>query len=158
MPTDNRTYHRVRRHEFEILPILTGRAVDRPEKPPQWSRRARVGRPRARAPGRPEEFDWRAMAETLVLMTGAHFDSRQREAYLALNHALCRGLGFPRAPSRMTLWRAQRRFPEVGLRQLNDEVRASFKRRSGRLSVELSQRTRLDSRNTDGASGESFGG
>ena len=158
MPTDNRTYDRVRRHEFEILLILTRRAVDHLEKPPQWTRRARAGRPRARAPGRPEEFDWRAMAQTLVLMAASHFDYRQMEAYLALNHALCSGLGFPRAPSRMTLWRAQRRFPEVWLHQLNDEVLASFKKKSAALADELSQRTRLDWRSTDGASGGSFVG
>jgi hypothetical protein len=67
------------------------------------------------------------MAQTLVLMAAAHFDYRQMEAYLALNHALCSGLGFPRAPSRMTLWRAERRFPEVWLHRVNDEVLAGFK-------------------------------
>jgi hypothetical protein len=158
MPVDNRTYDRVRRHEFEILLILTRRAVDHLEKPPRWTRRARVGRPRARAPGRPEEFDWRAMAQILALMNAMHFDYRQMEGHLALNRALCSGLGLPRPPSRMTLWRAQQRFSEPWLRQLNEEVLRSFKKKSAALADELSQRTRLDWRSTGEASGASFVG
>jgi hypothetical protein len=158
MPTDNRTYDRVHRHEFEILLILTRRAVDHLEKPPQWSRRGAVGRPPTRRPGRPEELDWRAMAKALVLMTAAHFDYRQMEAFLALNHAVCTGLGFPRAPSRTTLWRAQQRFPEAWLRALNEEVLRSFKKKSAALADALSQRTPLDLRNIGGASGGSFVG
>jgi uncharacterized membrane protein YgcG len=55
----------------------------------------------------------------------------------------------------MTLWRAERRFSEEWLRELNDKVLAAFKKKSVLLAEEFERlrRTRPGSGSTRGASG-----
>src|SRR5580704_11944144 len=60
------------------------------------------------------------------------WDYRQAEGTLWAASDLRRQMGLDEAPSRMTLWRAERRFSEEWLRELNEKVVAAFKKRLSR--------------------------
>lgn len=124
-------------------------------KPRGWSHQPSVGRPGPHRRGRPERFPWEPMAKALGLMHAMGWDYRQAEGELWVASDIRRQIGLETAPSRMTLWRAERRFSEEWLRELNEKVLAAFKKKSGTLAEEFERlrRTRRDSGSTRGASG-----
>jgi len=95
------------------------------------------------------------MVKALGLMHALGWDYRQAEGNLWVASDLRRQIGLAEAPSRMTLWRAERRFSEEWLRELNEKVLAAFKKKSVTLAEEFerSRRTRRGSGNTRGGSG-----
>ncbi len=95
------------------------------------------------------------MAKALGLMHAMGWDYRQAEGNLWVASDLRRQIGLEEAPSRMTLWRAERRFSEVWLRELNEKVLAAFKKKSVPLAEEFERlrRTRRGSGSMRGESG-----
>jgi hypothetical protein len=95
------------------------------------------------------------MAKALGLMHAMGWDYRQAEGNLWVASDIRRQIGLKDAPSRMTLWRAERRFSEEWLRELNAKVVAAFKKNSVTLAEEFerSRRTRRASGNTAAGSG-----
>jgi len=159
MPEDRRAayraYDQVRRHELEIVTRLLEEILPEMPKPRGWSHQPQVGRPGPHRRGRPERFPWEPMAKALGLMHAMGWDYRQAEGNLWVASDIRQQIGLPEAPSRMTLWRAEQRFSEEWLRELNDKVLAAFKKKSVPLAEEFerSRRTRRGSGNTPGASG-----
>lgn len=82
------------------------------------------------------------MAKVLLFQNALDMDYRRMEAYLRSAPELRRRMGLRRAPSRNTIWRALRRFPEPWLHEFNDAVLAAFKKKRADLAVQLSGRTR----------------
>jgi hypothetical protein len=66
------------------------------------------------------------MAESVGLMHAMGWDYRQAEGNLWVASDIRRRIGLEEAPSRMTLWRAERRFSEEWLRELNEKVLAGL--------------------------------
>jgi hypothetical protein len=96
------------------------------------------------------------MAKALGLMHAMGRDYRQAEGTLWVASDLRRQMGLDEAPSRMTLWRAERRFSEEWLRELNEKVVAAFKKKAVPIARELSERTRRGSTSTvEGSGGRS---
>jgi hypothetical protein len=95
------------------------------------------------------------MAKALGLMHAMGWDYRQAEGNLWVASDIRRQIGLEAAPSRMTLWRAERRFSEEWLRELNDRVLVAFKKKSATLAEEFERlrRTRPGSASTRGESG-----
>ncbi len=89
------------------------------------------------------------MAKALGLMDAMGWDYRQAEGELWVASDIHRQIGLKEAPSRMTLWRAQRRFSEEWLRELNEKVLAAFKRTSVTLAEEF-ERLRWTRRGSGG--------
>jgi hypothetical protein len=81
------------------------------------------------------------------------WDYRQAEGNLWVASDIRRQIGLAEAPSRMTLWRAERRFSEEWLRELNEKVLAAFKKR-----VYLWRRSSSGCGGLDGARGACAGG
>ena len=77
------------------------------------------------------------MAESVGLMHAMGWDYRQAEGNLWVASDIRRRIGLEEAPSRITLWWAERRFSEEWLRELNEKVLAAFKQRSGTLAEEF---------------------
>ena len=154
MPEDRRAayraYDRVRRHELEIVTRLLEEILPEMPKPRGWSHQPRVGRPGPHRRGRPERFPWYPMAKAVGLMHAMGWDYRQAESELWLNVGIRQQIGLDEAPSRMTLWRAERRFNEEWLRELNQRVIAAFKKKKVALAEEFERlrRTRRASANT----------
>jgi|HubBroStandDraft_4_1064222.scaffolds.fasta_scaffold140319_3 hypothetical protein len=159
MPEDRRAAYRaydlVRRHELEIVVRLLEEILADMPKPRGWSHQPSVGRPSLHRRGRPERFPWEPMAKALGLMHAMGWDYRQAEGNLWVASDIRRQIGLKDAPSRMTLWRAERRFSEEWLRELNAKVVAAFKKNSVTLAEEFerSRRTRRASGNTAAGSG-----
>jgi hypothetical protein len=159
MPEDRRVayraYEQVRRHELEIVVRLLEEILPDMPKPKNWSHQPHVGRPGPHRRGRPERSPWESMAKALGLMHAMGWDYRQAEGTLWVASDLRRQIGFEEAPSRMTLWRAERRFPEEWLRELNERVVGAFKKNSMALAEEFerSARTRRGSGSTRAGSG-----
>lgn len=159
MPEDRRAayraYDRVRRHELEIVTRLLEEILPEMPKPRGWSHQPQVGRPGPHRRGRPERFPWEPMAKALGLMHAMGWDYRQAEGNLWVASDIRRQIGLKQAPSRMTLWRAERRFSEEWLHELNDKVLAAFKKKSATLAEEFERlrRTRRGSENTREGSG-----
>jgi hypothetical protein len=95
------------------------------------------------------------MAKAIGLMHAMGWDYRQAEGELWVASDIRRQIGLEEAPSRMTLWRAERRFPEEWLHELNNRVLEAFKKNSVTLAEEFERlrRTRRASASTRGASG-----
>jgi hypothetical protein len=93
------------------------------------------------------------MAKALGLMHAMGWDYRQAEGTLWVASDLRRQMGLEEAPSRMTLWRAEQRFSEEWLRELNEKVVAAFKKKAVPIARELSARTRRGSTSTGEESG-----
>jgi len=154
MPEDRRAayraYDRVRRHELEIVTRLLEEILPEMPKPRGWSHQPRVGRPGPHRRGRPERYPWYPMAKAVGLMHAMGWDYRQAESELWLNSGIRQQIGLEEAPSRMTLWRAERRFTEEWLRELNQRVIANFKKKRVALAEEFEQlrRTRPASGST----------
>ena len=142
MTLDDRIYDAIRRDETGFLLQVADQALLELSKPPGWTHRTATGRPRKRGRGRPETFSWEAMAKVLLFQNALDIDYRRMEAYLRTSPELCRRIGLSRAPSRNTIWRALRRFPEPWLHEFNDAVLAAFKRKRADLAAQLSGRTR----------------
>ncbi len=142
MTLDDRIYDAIRRDETGFLLQVADQALVELSKPPGWTHRPAPGRPRKRGPGRPEAFPWDAMAKVLLFQNALDMDYRRMEAYLRSAPELRRRMGLRRAPSRNTIWRALRRFPEPWLHEFNDAVLAAFKKKRADLAVQLSGRTR----------------
>jgi len=159
MPEDrraaDRAYDRVRRHELEIVTRPLAEILPEMPKPRGWSHRPQVGRPGRHRRGRPERFPWEPMAKALGLMPAMGWDYRPAEGNLWVASDLRRQMGLKEAPSRTTLWRAQRRFSEEWLRELNEKVLAAFKKNSVTLAEEFERlrRTRRGSGSTPEGSG-----
>jgi hypothetical protein len=159
MPEDRRAayraYDRVRRHELEIVTRLLEEILPEMPKPRGWSHQPHIGRPGPHRRGRPERFPWEPMAKALGLMHAMGWDYRQAEGNLWVASDIRRQIGLEEAPSRMTLWRAERRFSEEWLRELNEKVLAAFKKKSVSLAEEFERlrRTRRGSGSTRGGSG-----
>jgi hypothetical protein len=159
MPEDRRAayraYDRVRRHELEIVTRLLEEILPEMPKPRGWSHQPHIGRPGPHRRGRPERFPWEPMAKALGLMHAMGWDYRQAEGNLWVASDIRRQIGLEEAPSRMTLWRAERRFSEEWLRELNEKVLAAFKKKSVPLAEEFERlrRTRRGSGSTRGGSG-----
>ena len=142
MSLDDRIYDAIRRDETGFLLQVADQALLTLSKPPGWTRRATPGRPRKRGRGRPEAFGWAPMAKVLLFQNALDLDYRRMEGYLRSAPELCRRMGLRRPPSRNTIWRALRRFPEPWLHEFNDAVLAAFKKKRADLAAELSARTR----------------
>ncbi len=82
------------------------------------------------------------MAKVLLFQNALDMDYRRMEGYLRCEPEPCRRLGPNRPPSRNSIWRALRRFPEPWLRQFNDDVLAAFKKMRDDLAPRLSAPTR----------------
>ena len=141
MTLDDRIYDAIRRDENGFLLQVANQALLELSKPPGWTHRTTPGRPRKRGPGRPETFAWEAMAKVLLFQNALDMDYRRMEAYLRSSPELCRRMGLSRPPSRNTIWRALRRFPEPWLHTFNDAVLAAFKKKRAALAAQLSGRT-----------------
>ena len=142
MTLNDRIYDAIRRDETGFLLQVADQALLELSKPPGWTQRTAQGRPRNRGPGRPETFSWEAMAKVLLFQNALDMDYRRMEAYLRSAPELCRRMGLSRPPSRNTIWRALRRFPEPWLHGFNDAVLAAFKKKRADLAAQLSGRTR----------------
>jgi hypothetical protein len=142
MSLDDRIYDAIRRDETGFLLQVADQALLEPSKPPGWTHRAAPGRPRKRGRGRPETFAWEAMAKVLLFQNALDLDYRRMEGYLRSAPELCHRMGLSRAPSRNTIWRALRRFPEPWLHEFNDAVLTAFKKKRADLAAQLSARTR----------------
>ena len=159
MPADRRAayraYDRVRRHELQIVTRLLEEILPEMPKPRGWSHQPRVGRPSRHRRGRPERFPWYPMAKAVGLMHAMGWDYRQAEGELWINAGIRDQIGLEEAPSRMTLWRAERRFPEEWLRELNQRVIAAFKKKKVALAEEFEQLRQIQraSANTRGGNG-----
>ena len=159
MPEDRRAayraYDRVRRHELEIVTRLLEEILPEMPKPRGWSHQPRVGRPGPHRRGRPERYSWYPMAKAVGLMHAMGWDYRQAEGELWINTGIREQIGLKEAPSRMTLWRAERRFNEEWLRELNQRVIATFKKKKVALAEVFVQlrRSRQASASTRGESG-----
>jgi len=62
-------------------------------------------------------------------------------------------MGLKEAPSRMTLWQAERRLSEEWLHELNDRIVVAFEKEALSIAEELSARTPRASGNTSAGSG-----
>jgi len=159
MPEDRRAayraYDRVRRHEREIVTRLLEEILPEMPNPRGWSHQPQVGRPGRHRQGRPERFLWYPMAKAVGLMHAMGWDYRQAESELWLNSGIRQQIGLGEAPSRMTLWRAERRFNEEWLRELNQRVIAAFNEKKVALAEEFERlrRTRPTWASTRGTSG-----
>jgi hypothetical protein len=159
MPEDRRAayraYDHVRRHELTIVVRLLDEILNEMPKPRGWSHQPSVGRPGPHRRGRPERFPWEPMAKALGLMHAMGWDYRQAEGTLWIASDIRREIGLEEAPSRMTLWRAERRFPEEWLRELNEKVVAAFQKNAAAMAEDLERlrRTRRASGNTAAGSG-----
>ncbi len=157
MPEDRRAayraYEKVRRHELEIVLRLLEEILPEMPKPRGYSHQPHVGRSGPHRRGRPERFPWMPMAKVLGLTHAMGWDYRQAEGTLRVASDLRRQIGLKEAPSRMTLWRAERRFSEEWLRELNERVVTAFKKKARAIADELSAQTRPGSARTRAGSG-----
>ncbi len=118
-PFERRVYEEASKEEFSFAAAFLEETLSDMPAPVGWRRQRGRGRPRKSRPGHQEEFGWRGMAIVVVLRALADFTFREMSSYLRANPELCARLGFPRAPTAMTINRALRRFPEAWLKQLN---------------------------------------